>query len=230
MSATPRGFTNNGGSLLGLQVEGKLLTSGKRPVRGEHIHWLIDKTLSRNPRQCPVLMSLIVVASSEVIDVRRLLEKIRNHEIHHAGIAAMILTQVKDERIRVGHEVHCRDDCRPAELRRRESIKFDVADIVVQDFKLGERAVLMLEHRAKARLLSGAGLVWPRSRTRRLGNHKRIVSDKKVLIVADGAQVPAERVGEIVAVGHRVVVAMLLVVMDRLNHLGSHIGIDIVIG
>ena len=59
MSAAARDFTHDGCALLRLQIEGKLLTSGKGSVRGEDIHRFIDETLSRNPGECPVLVGLI---------------------------------------------------------------------------------------------------------------------------------------------------------------------------
>src|ERR1035438_5458112 len=230
MSAAARDFTHDGCALLRLQIEGELLPSGKGSVRGEDIHRFIDETLSRNPGECPVLMGLIIVASGEVVDMGWLSEKIGNHEIDHAGIAAMVLTQVKDERIRVGHEAHRGDDCRSAEFRRREGIEFDVSDIVVQDFKLGKSAILMLEHGAEARFLGWAWFVRSRCRTRRLGHQERIVSNKEMLIMADTAKVAAEGVGEFVAVGDRIVVAMLLMIMNGLNHFCGYVGIHIVLG
>src|SRR5579859_6195113 len=69
MGPTPCGFANNSAPLLGLQVERELLSSGKRPMRGEDIHGLVYETLSWNPGECPVLVCLVIVASGEVIDV-----------------------------------------------------------------------------------------------------------------------------------------------------------------
>ena len=157
-------------------------------------------------------------------------EKIGNDEIDHARISAMVLTQVKDERIRVGHEVHRGDDGRSAGFRRREGIEFDVADIVVQDFKLGKGAILMLEHGAEAGFFGGVWFVRSQCRTCRLRHQKRIVSNKEMLIMIDTAKVAAEGVGEFVAVGDRIVVAMLLMLMNGLNHLRGYFGIYIVLG
>ena len=48
----------------------------------------------------------------------------------------MILTQIKDDGIGVRHEIHRRDYGRRAELRWRKRIEFNVADVVIEDFKL----------------------------------------------------------------------------------------------
>ena len=117
-----------------------------------------------------------------------------------------------------------------AEFCRREGIKFDVADIVVQDFKLGKSAILMLEPNAEARFLGRAWLVRSRCGTGRLRHQERIVSNKEMLIMADTTKVVAEGVGELVAVGDRIVVAMLLMLMNGLNHFCGYIGIHIVLG
>src|ERR1700722_19171951 len=169
MSTSTRGLANDGGALLCLQIEGKLLSARESLVLGEHVHRLVGEARARNPGKSPVLMCLVLVPVGEVVDVGSLREQIRNHEFNHLGITAMILPQVKNKSIRVGHKVHGSDHRGCAYIWRRKGPEFDVADVVIEDFELGKTTVLLLHHGTKARLLGGAWRVRSRGRTGLLG-------------------------------------------------------------
>src|SRR5271170_3303357 len=151
MSAPTRRLTYDGGALLRLQIEGKLFSARESLVRGEYVHGLIGEAWPRNPGKSPILMCLVLVPVGEVVDVGRLREQIGNHEFNHFGITAMILPQVENEGIGVGHKVHGSDHSWPAHIWRRKGVEFDVADVVIEDFELGKSTVLLLQRGAEAR-------------------------------------------------------------------------------
>src|SRR5580704_958836 len=76
MSTPARGLANNGGAFLCLQVERELFTTRKSLVRSENIHRLIREARPKNPRQRPVLVSLVIVPVGKVVDVGRLAKQI----------------------------------------------------------------------------------------------------------------------------------------------------------
>ena len=119
----------------------------------------------------------------------------------------MVFSQVKNERIRVGDKSHRCDDRGSAELRRRKGIEFDIADVVIQDLELGESAILMLEHGSKVLFIRRVLAARSRCGSYRGRACKRVVRDKEMLIMADGAQVSREVFRELVAVGDGVVIA-----------------------
>lgn len=51
-----------------------------------------------------------------------------------------------------------------------------------------------------------------------------------MLVLADIAQITRERISEFIAVYNRIVVAVLLMVTDGLDHLRRHIGIYVILG
>ena len=51
-----------------------------------------------------------------------------------------------------------------------------------------------------------------------------------MLVVADSAQVGGERISEFEAIRHRTIITVPLMIADCLDHLRSHVGIDVVLG
>ena len=76
MGAAAGRFAHNGGALLRLQIERKFLTSRKGLVGGEYVNGLIDKARPRNPRERPELDGLVIVAISQIVNVRWMAEQI----------------------------------------------------------------------------------------------------------------------------------------------------------
>src|SRR5579864_2710360 len=133
VSATARSFTHDGGALLCLQVESEFFTSGKGLVRGQYVDRLINKPWPGNPGNRPELVDLVFVTIGEIVNVRGLAEQIRDHKIYHAGIATMVLPQVKDEGIGMRQKVHGRYGCGPADIGRGKRTELDVPNIVRED-------------------------------------------------------------------------------------------------
>src|ERR1700691_2997244 len=127
------------------------------------------------------------------------------------------------------HKVLCGHDSRSAEVRIRKGTELDVADIVIEDLNLGETTVVMFQHGAEPCFISRARLAWL-IRGAGLGGHEGFVSDKKMPILADSAQITQERISEFIAVHNRIVIAVLLMVTDGLDHVRRHIGIHVILG
>src|SRR5215467_10373576 len=87
----------------------------------------------------------------------------------------------------------------------------------------------MFNHAAETRLFRRAWRMRSSRWTRLIGQGERIVLDKEMLIVADGAQVASERFSEFVAIHNGTVVAVFLMVRDCLDHLGRHIWIHVIL-
>src|ERR1700683_529029 len=202
VGAAARRFTHNRGALLRLQVESEFFTSGKGLMRSEYVNGLINKSWTRKPGSRPELVPLIVVAILEIVNVRRLPEQIRNHEIDHVRIATVVLPQVKDQGIAVRQKTHCRYDCRSTNIRRGKRTELDVANIVAEDFYFGKSTVLIFQHAAKPCLLSGTRLAPLRGRTGLHGYSEGIVGHVKMSIMADGPQVGSQCIGEFKAIRH----------------------------
>src|SRR5580693_2437929 len=132
VSPSARSFAHNGGALLRLQVESEFFTPGEGLMRSKYVDRLINKPRPGNPGNRPVLVGLVFVTIGEIVNVRRLPEQIRDHEIDHIGIAPMVLPQVKDKSIGMREEVHCGYDRRSADTWRRERAELDVANIVIE--------------------------------------------------------------------------------------------------
>lgn len=169
VSAAARGFAHDGRALLRLQVEREFFTSGKGLMRSEYVDGLIHKPWPGKPGSRPELVSLVFVAIGEVINVRGLPEQIRDHEIDHVGIAAMVFPQVKNKRIGMRQEVHRRYDCGSANVRGRKRTELDVPNIVTEDFDLRKSTVLIFQPAAAPCLLRRVWLAALSRRTRLLG-------------------------------------------------------------
>src|SRR5579862_4156141 len=52
----------------------------------------------------------------------------------------------------------------------------------------------------------------------------------QMLIMADSPQVASQRISEFVAIRHRTIITVLLMIADCLDHLRSHVRIDVVLG
>lgn len=105
-----------------------------------------------------------------------------------------------------------------------------IADVVIQDFKLRERAVLMFKHGAKLCLFSSAWLAWSSRRTWLIRQGERDIPNEEMFIMADGPQIASERISEIVTIDNGIIVAVLLMIMDCQGHLNGHIRIHVVVG
>src|SRR5580704_17971760 len=87
----------------------------------------------------------------------------------------------------------------------------------------------MFHHCAEPCFISGAWLVRPVQSAGLSGQDVRIVSDKEMSILADGAEIAGERISEFVAIHNGLIIAVLLMVMNGLNHLRRDIRIHVIL-
>src|SRR5580658_6380656 len=99
----------------------------------------------------------------------------------------MILAQVKNQGIGMRHEIHRGHDSRSTDVRVWKRAELDIANVVIEDLHLGESAIVMFHHCAEPCFISRAPRVRPVKSAGVSGRDIRIVSDKEMSILADGA-------------------------------------------
>jgi len=208
-------------AVLRLEIVGALLRAGERVAARQHEDVLSGIALAREPGQRPELVRLVLRPEVQVVQVDRLrVEQVAAEELHHVGLAASVLPQVDDQRVRVGQEAHRRLERLAGELGRGEHPQVEVAEVPGQDLDPLEAEVVPAEVLLRPRESGSRGL---RARGPSLG------PDPQVLVMADRLQVFRERAGEGLGVLAPVVASGLRSPADgsgqSLADLGEHVGL-----
>src|SRR6266853_2563484 len=142
------------------------------------------------------------MAPVNIVQMRLLGEQIAGDELHHRA-PAVVVTQINDDSVAVGHEVHRRCRGRRADLGVVKLVELQITDIGSKMLGLFETAITGNDPLASRWV--GVGML-----IRLLGEKKLLTeTDSQVLIVSKDPQVITEPPGENLPIGDGAVCAAL---------------------
>ncbi len=217
MCATASDLADDRRTLEGLKAVAELLSAGKGPRGGEHIHRNCGETLAWDLRKRPRLARAVARAVEDIVEVRRPAEQVAAKESDHPGIAPAVVAQIENQRVGVGQEAHRGHRRGSALLDSLERIELHVADTVRQHLHPVEPAIAVSLHELPLRI--------SRHQVIRKARGREVHSQMPV--TAELTHLLGQRERQHVSLGHQVVVVMLQMQPQEIAQPFRRIGEDV---